>query len=667
MVSIDKITVTGASEVTLTGDESVFDGNTVTGAALVDINAIATAAAMDLDSVGATLVDIGADNAGNAITVKNGGTYKVSVDQTTELELLAKADKDSITLQTGDDTTNDAQATMSVGALKLGNGTNDFTTVDIVANEGRLTATSIQAADTVINISGDENVDLGGTNNAFGSINATGLAANLTVELEDDATTVTGGSKVDTLTTKAGTTANLTIETGAGDDVVTLTAHGAGTSVGTGDDADTINIQATTSSVVVAGAGNDTINIGTNGAEIDSDAIIVGGDGSDTLQINVTNGAVDLSNNANFAFTSIETLEITSTNTLTIASADLAANNNGTLSVKGTTAALTVKGAASSANTIDTSGVTVASGSSATVTLTGGTKADSMTGGKANEIFIGDQGVDTIDGGTGTDAVSLTGVTIGTDKDSTETGAEAITGFVVNMGASSVSGATVLGVTGKYLSSDVSSVDSGQIAYNFTSDKAANSDVVDTFSNIDNITGSSGADYIIGDVNANTIDGGAGTDFIVGGSGDDTIKLGSGDGVQDEVIFEATAALNGTDTVTNFVAGTDKINVGAFETVGTLVNLSGATDAWAAGEVFYLFGAAAGSADSAANAISAINGTATLTDTAATAWVVISDNNSSAVYEVTGDGAANEATGDTFTLVATLDVALAAASDILIA
>ena len=40
----------------------------------------------------------------------------------------------------------------------------------------------------------------------------------------------------------------------------------------------------------------------------------------------------------------------------------------------------------------------------------------------------------------------------------------------------------------------------------------------------------------------------------------------------DTVVIGATALLNGTDTVTNFEAGTDKIDISAFETVGAVVD-----------------------------------------------------------------------------------------------
>ena len=545
----------GEHAVTVTGDIAMFNGKTVTGAALVDISAIGTAAALDLSKVSATYVDLGGDNAGNAVTMAADQMLEVTADQSTELELLAKTDKDSITLRVGDDTTNDAQATITVGALKLGNGTDDFTTVNIVATAGRLTATSIQTAtDTTVVVTGSQNVDLGATDNAFKHVDASGLTGTLTIELDDTAKQVTGGSGVDTITTGLGGAEGvLTIATGAGNDDITLTVFEDGTSVDAGDGDDAIKIQGDVSSaVVLGGAGADTFTIGIDGAEVDTDSILIGGDGSDTLVINATNAAVDLSTNANFAFSGFEVLEITSTNAVTIAATDLA--NNATLSLKGSSAALTIAGADGSANTVDTSLVTFASGQTGTITLVGGTKADAMTGGRANEIFVDDQGADTMDGGTGTDTLSVTGTTIGTDKDTTTVGAEAIDGYVVNMGSTAVTSASVYANTGKYLSGGLTSVGSGTTAYVFATDLAVNASTQDTFTNMDNVTGSAGKDYIVGNSSNNVINGGDGIDYLVGGSGSDTF------------VFASTAAGNDADTIADFTVGTsgDILNFDAF-------------------------------------------------------------------------------------------------------
>jgi S-layer protein len=76
------------------------------------------------------------------------------------------------------------------------------------------------------------------------------------------------------------------------------------------------------------------------------------------------------------------------------------------------------------------------------------------------------------------------------------------------------------------------------------------------------ITGGAGADVITGGAGAGA--GGAG-DTITGGAGDDTITLGTAGSV-DVVVFGATGALNGSDTISTFTVAADKFDVTAFLT-----------------------------------------------------------------------------------------------------
>jgi methionine-rich copper-binding protein CopC len=92
-----------------------------------------------------------------------------------------------------------------------------------------------------------------------------------------------------------------------------------------------------------------------------------------------------------------------------------------------------------------------------------------------------------------------------------------------------------------------------------------------------NITGGTAADVIIG---------GAGADTITGGASNDTITVGAG---ADHIVFAATAATNGADTITDFlVSGADKldftaflggpasVNTTAFDITGTTGSVTGA-------------------------------------------------------------------------------------------
>jgi Ca2+-binding RTX toxin-like protein len=74
------------------------------------------------------------------------------------------------------------------------------------------------------------------------------------------------------------------------------------------------------------------------------------------------------------------------------------------------------------------------------------------------------------------------------------------------------------------------------------------------------ITGGSGADSIIGGQLADTISGGSGADTIEGGLKSDSLSGGSG---SDVFVFASVASSSGSDadSITDFVSGTDKINV----------------------------------------------------------------------------------------------------------
>lgn len=99
-----------------------------------------------------------------------------------------------------------------------------------------------------------------------------------------------------------------------------------------------------------------------------------------------------------------------------------------------------------------------------------------------------------------------------------------------------------------------------------TIDASAATDAVsiDGGSGTDSIIGGAGNDTINGGADNDTIIGGAGDDSITGGEGADSITGGSGDDkiiltettpASDTIVFAATAAANGVDTITGFTAG----------------------------------------------------------------------------------------------------------------
>jgi Ca2+-binding RTX toxin-like protein len=95
------------------------------------------------------------------------------------------------------------------------------------------------------------------------------------------------------------------------------------------------------------------------------------------------------------------------------------------------------------------------------------------------------------------------------------------------------------------------------------------------------VTTGSGNDTLTGTSQADTIDVGNGSDTVRGGDGNDGITLGAG---IDTIIFEATAAANDMDTLTNYSAGTaaaggDTLDFSAFIGAGSVAQNGGATTA----------------------------------------------------------------------------------------
>jgi len=178
--------------------------------------------------------------------------------------------------------------------------------------------------------------------------------------------------------------------------------------------------------------------------------------------------------------------------------------------------------------------------------------------------------------------------------------------------------------------------------------------VVSTGSGTDVVTGGAHADTIVTGAGNDTIHGGAGADSLQGGAGNDAISLGV-DTVTDIVIFGGTPVLNGNDTITNFVSGTDKLNVDATTAQLAPIAVAGALTV-TPGAFYFLGTAAAGNADSAAAAAAVLQAAATWTNGAVGdfAFFAISDDNSSAIYHYLEAGGAG-ITAAELTLMGTVD------------
>ena len=130
------------------------------------------------------------------------------------------------------------------------------------------------------------------------------------------------------------------------------------------------------------------------------------------------------------------------------------------------------------------------------------------------------------------------------------------------------------------------------------------------------------------------------------------------DSAVDTVVFADTLANNGVDTITGFALATDILNW----VQGDAETDAAATFTTSANDLYQLGAQAAGAADSAAAVAAAMNAAATITAAGATAWIAISDNNSTSIWAwVDVNGVADEVNVAEITLVATIDAAMTTA------
>jgi Ca2+-binding RTX toxin-like protein len=145
---------------------------------------------------------------------------------------------------------------------------------------------------------------------------------------------------------------------------------------------------------------------------------------------------------------------------------------------------------------------------------------DSVYGYGGNDILGGDAGNDTLKGGAGKD--TLDGGT-GTD---TADYSDKVAAVKVTLNKSTNATVFVTNVT------------------------------EDAIKNIENITGGSGSDVLTGDSAANVLRGNGGIDTLKGGLGKDVLYGGNN---SDKFVCDVPLSASNTDTIKDFVTGTDKL------------------------------------------------------------------------------------------------------------
>ena len=162
--------------------------------------------------------------------------------------------------------------------------------------------------------------------------------------------------------------------------------------------------------------------------------------------------------------------------------------------------------------------------------ISGGKGVDTINGGDGADEVFGNSGVDTIYGGAGDDTLR------GNDADDFVYGDDGSDWISGGKGRDEIHGG----------------------AGNDTLKGDSNYDILFGGDGDDNLSGGSGNDTLSGGLGADIISGGSGTDILSGEAGDDTLTGNRG---YDDFVF---APGSGRDTVTDFTAGQDDIDLVAF-------------------------------------------------------------------------------------------------------
>lgn len=344
------------------------------------------------------------------------------------------------------------------------------------------------------------------------------------------------------------------------------------------------------------GAGNDTISFGANGLAVASGQVLSGGNGTDTIVINDTT-PVYASLNAATGFevlglgttgATVDVSQLTSLNSFKVLAGDLSETFSNAL--------------ATSTFTIDNS-----TGNTGTVAIN-------------NKVGEATTSV-TLDYGAATAAKTLTNLTV-----SSET--------TVNLVS------TGTGTGGSNVITTLANADNSNIVLTGSKDLTITNALAGTtvgskfdasaFTGKLGLTGSSKADIISGGSGNDTIDGGNGTDIINGGAGNDTITVSTANqqdvittGAGNDIVkfsgatladvLHTSAGTTGVVSITDFVAGTDKIDLavtgGAFTSI-TLANTQTIASAADLTGVYSGISAIAASAAAGAASAAVINVTA---------------------------------------------------------
>lgn len=476
-----------------------------------------------------------------AVTINNTGINATTVQFTTAA--LAGA-SDSVTLNLSG---------VGAGDITIGSAANadgDYETL-VVNNSGAASDLGAGSVDhgvptfgtdaTSVVVNATAALDFGTTARfaSANSVDASGSTAAVELILADDATagtnarTVTGGSGADVLDVSYLVEANVGV----------LTVNG--------------------------GSGNDTINLG---GFADDTMVISGGAGTDTL---IVTSDILLAESARIS--GFETLHTTADQQMR----DFL-NNDGIVNFRLTDGDADITQVAAGAVSLQIGGINGAGTPSLARLIDGANDAitiatvAAVTTTSPTSLAIDNEETVTINSGDGALALGAAGNAAdfaAADMTSlTVVGDNSVT--LNDVSSASVATVNVAGLTAA--ASFSASFAASTVAMTVTANSAATG-----YTGTLTVTTGSGNDVISGTANNDVISAGAGNDSITAGDGDDAITLGTG---SDTIVFAATAALNGTDTINGLgggalVGGGDVLNFAAFLSGGSVEVNGGASGA----------------------------------------------------------------------------------------
>jgi hypothetical protein len=415
-----KSVVAAAENVNITGKSLTFAGD-VNGN---DIDLTATGGAVTATAEDIVATQNGSINISATTNVALASADADSGNAAAETVTISGNDIDVTGVIKGYDVTltaTDAKATSTLGGiLTVGN--------DLTFADGQFDVNAAANVTGVLKITGDAKVDIaGGITTASGGViitstndvdfsgnlvtpvlNAGSASGKITADFDGNTAGVVAvtGSGNDTLTLDDAVVFQVT--TGDGVDNVTATVVAAGSTISTQGGKDTVlaNQATGTAYTVDTGAGDDSITVAA-----DSDAAIDGGADYDTVTMAAGNYSDD-----SLTLKNIEKMIISGTTTLSSAQFD----NDNTFELSG---AQTLTITASAADTIDASNLTFDIGAVGNLAINGSGSADVIIGSDAVDAIDAGAGNDTITTGTGADTI-----TYGTGTDGVDTITDFATG-----------------------------------------------------------------------------------------------------------------------------------------------------------------------------------------------------------------------------------------------